>query len=84
MTKNRLDYETLAGNLSSAETYKQLIEHLTLAIEDAQALSDFAAARNDLPKATAWTGFALNFRKATKIITGIAKDRAAVSTGFTQ
>ena len=83
MSTNRLNYETLAGNLSSDETYKQLIENLTLATEDAQALSSMCKARNDLHRARGWLTFALNFQKIQGIITGFAKKRATSGIGFT-
>jgi hypothetical protein len=80
---NRLPYETLAGNLSSEETYKQLVENLRLATENAQSLSSMAKARNDLAKAKIWQGFADNFIKIQSIIILLAKAKAKSSIGFT-
>ena len=84
MTTNRLDYETLTGNLDAQSTYKQLLEHLTLAIEDAQSLSNFAKARSDLPRDKQWAGFAQNFQKVSAIITTLAQGAAKTSVGFRQ
>ena len=80
---NRLPYETVGGNLSSDETFKQIIENLRLAAEDAQSLSSMAKARNDLSRSKGWKTFALNFQKVETIITTLAKTKSSSKIGFT-
>jgi len=79
---NRLPYETIAGNLSSNETFKQLLENLRLAEEDAHSLYSFNRTRND-PRAAGWKTFAANFHKIQAIVTELAKSKAHSSVGFT-
>lgn len=50
MSKNRLDYETKGGVISSADTYSQLIEHLRLAEEASYVLGHFYKAQDDWAK----------------------------------
>ena len=82
MTANRLPYETLTGNLDASATFKQLIENLTLAIEDAQSLSNMAKARSGHHRAGQWKGFAKCFQNATAIIEGLAQGAAKTSVGY--
>lgn len=84
MTANRLPYETIGGNLSAEDTYKQLTENLQLAIEDAQSLSSMAKARSDTRRAAQWKAFATNFQKVQAIILDLAKAKARTSIGFTK
>lgn len=76
MTANRLKYETLAGNLSPTDTFKQLLEQLRLAEEDARKLSNISTVRNDIAKAKAWTAFANNFHQIQLVLTSLATGKA--------
>ena len=44
---NRLPYETIAGNLSEAHTYAQLIEYLRMAEEACYVLGHYKKANDD-------------------------------------
>lgn len=84
MTANRLDYETLTGNLDASSTYKQLIENLTLAIEDAQSLSQMAKARASHHRAGQWAGFAKRVQAVVGIIEGLGQGAGKTSVGYRQ
>jgi hypothetical protein len=47
MVKNRLKYETSAGNLSEKVTYSQLVEYLRLSAEAAYTLGHYKKANDD-------------------------------------
>ena len=64
----RLQYETIAGNLASLETFKQLCENLRLAEEDCRLLAVAHKGRADTNGAAAWGIVGNNFRNVTKVI----------------
>lgn len=80
---NRLPYETHGGNLSSADTYKQLLEHLRLAEEAARGLSNLRQSRSDITNAKRWSAFADIFNKIQDIIRVLATGKAETSVGYT-
>jgi hypothetical protein len=47
MSRNRLPYETLAGNFSEADTFAQLLEYLRMAQEACYALGHYKKANDD-------------------------------------
>lgn len=79
---NRLPYETLAGNLAPSETFKQLIENLRLAEEDARRLA--VRCGPDVAKSRAWTAFANNFNQIQTVLFGLAsgKSQDRTSVGY--
>ena len=82
MSRNRLEYETLAGNIAPAETFKQLTEYLRLMEEDARSLRAHAKRRNDDSLGEMWGAIARNFKKIEAVVTGLAKDRTSTGVGF--
>ena len=69
---NRLPYETSGGNLTPTETFRQFIEYLSLAEEEAHTLSNLAKVRNNLAIAKGWSRFANNFLQVRAIVIDLA------------
>lgn len=81
---NRLDYETLAGNIDASATFKQLIEYLTLAGEDMRKMRALRKRANDDLGGEQWGAVARRFEKVVLVVQGIAKSKQKVSVGFTK
>jgi hypothetical protein len=81
---NRLDYQTLGGDLSPKITFSQLIEFCRLAQEDFRALADWAKLHENKVKAKAWLTNADDFEKIIAVLTGLAKGKTKTSVGFRQ
>jgi hypothetical protein len=79
---NRLDYETLAGNLDASATFKQLIEYLTLASEDMRKLRTIRKRANDDIGGEQWGASTRRFEKVVSVITGIAHSRIKAGLGY--
>lgn len=80
---NRLDYETLAGNLDAGATFKQLIEYLTLAAEDMRNLRRLRKIAGDDVGGEQWGACARRFEKVVAVVEGIHKSTQRTSVGFT-
>lgn len=68
----RLIYDTEAGNLSSAGTYSQLIEHLRLAEEACYVLGHFYKAQDDWVKGQGFLAIGEMLHKTSINITALA------------
>ena len=82
MSKNRLPYETLAGNLSSADTYAQLIEHLRLAEEGCYILGHFYKAQDDFNKGQGFLAVGEMLRMTGINVTNLATKSIRNDGGF--
>ena len=80
---NRLDYETLAGNLDASATFKQLIEYLKLASEDMRHLRKLRLIANDTIGGEQWGACARRFEKVVIVVEGIHKSTQRTQVGFT-
>lgn len=80
---NRLPYSTTAGNLSSEDTFKQLIEYLRLTVEDAKTLSDLRRQAKDETTALMWNVIAKNFHRTERNVINLAKGKLGSSVGYT-
>lgn len=81
---NRLDYETLAGNLDAGATFKQLIEYLKLASEDMRHLRRLRKQANDDVGGEQWGACARRFEKIVAVVEGIHKSTQRTQVGFTK
>lgn len=79
---NRLPYETIGGNLSPTDTFKQLIEYLRLAEEDARELMKLCKIRHENRKADAWLGTANNFQRIQTVVSALANSKTRSSLGY--
>jgi len=82
LSKNRLPYETLGGNISSADTYSQLIEHLRLAEEASYVLGHFFKANDEELKGQGFLAVAEMLRMTGMNVTNLATKSIRKAGGF--
>jgi hypothetical protein len=84
MAKNRLDYETAAGEVSEADTFMQVLEHLRLAQEACYVLGHLRKAQDDLVLGTGWIMIGEMLARTHKRVTELATSPAKGLTGWRQ
>ena len=82
MSKNRLDYETKGGAISSAETYSQLIEYLRMAEEACYVLGHFYKSQDDWAKGQGFLAVGEMMRMTGINVTNLATRPIRSQSGF--
>ena len=82
MSKNRLPYETIGGNLSAADTYSQLIEYLRLAEEACYILGHFYKAQDDWHKGQGFLAIGEMMKMTGVNVTNLATKSMRTQAGF--
>jgi hypothetical protein len=81
---NRLDYSTTAGQVSEADTFAQLMEHLRLAEEAAAMLGHLAKAQDDNVKGQGWLAISEMFKMTQTNVLKLATLSAKGGIGWRQ
>ena len=79
---NRLNYETIAGNLSSADTFSQLIEYLRLAEEACYTLGHFYKSQDDWAKGQGFLAIGEMMKLTGVNVTNLATKSIRTSVGY--
>lgn len=80
--KNRLNYETRAGQVSEADTYMQLLEYLRLAEEAAYLLGHLRKANDDEVTGQGWLAVGEMLKLTQRNVASLALNKSKSSTGF--
>ena len=82
MTKNRLTYETKGGNISSADTYSQLIEYLRMAEEACYILGHFYKSQDDWAKGQGFLAIGEMMKMTGVNVTNLATKSIRTQVGY--
>lgn len=79
---NRLPYETKGGNLSSADTFSQLIEYLRLAEEACYTLGHYYKSVDDWHKGQGFLAIGEMLRMTSTNVTNLATKAIRTQVGY--
>lgn len=82
MSRNRLPYETKGGNLSSADTYSQLIEYLRLAEEACYVLGHYHKSQDDWHKGQGFLAIGEMLKMTGINVTNLATRSLRAQSGY--
>jgi hypothetical protein len=84
VTRNRLPYETIAGQASEADTFAQLLEYLRLAEEAAYLLGHLRRAQDDKLLGQGWLAIGEMLKMTQTNVTRLATKKLRDSAGWKQ
>lgn len=82
--KNRLDYQTIAGDVSEDLTFLQLLEHLRLAQEACYTLGHLRKSQDDNLLGQGFLAVGEMLKLTVSNVTKLATNRSKAGTGFRQ
>lgn len=82
MTQNRLPYETRGGQISEADTFSQLLEHLRLAEEAAYTLGHLSKMQGDDLRGQGFLAIGEMFKLTIINVTNLATKSLRTKAGY--